>query len=175
MRQGRQRGHRNRRGAARLHSRAFLGQFPQRTPPHTVQFEALLTVAYRGPPPASEVQRMMDAFDTNADGKVTLEEFKETVKAMKAELEAKAKRRAVGAEPIQGRVSLREMHDARKRHIRDFTGPKDTLHHPITGSQDIGWTVTEAATAKSLEELHPKKKCPETVYAEKMYAAGEYF
>ena len=118
---------------------------------------------------------MMDAFDTNADGKVTLEEFKSTVKSMKAELEAKAKRRAVGAEPIKGRVSLREMRDAERRNVRGFTGPKDELHHPITAAQDIGWTVTPEAAAASLAEVHPKKKCPETVFAEKMYAAGEYF
>ena len=139
------------------------------------QFHELLRIAYRGPPPQSEVDRMMSHFDTNDDGKVTFEEFKVGVIDIKASLEARAKRRAVGAEPISGRVSYKEMVDARTKNIRDFTGPKDTLHHPIIGSQDIGWTVTAAAAQESLDTLHPRRKCEETKFAEKMYATGEFF
>jgi Ca2+-binding EF-hand superfamily protein len=47
------------------------------------QFEALLTDVYHGPPPKTEVTRLMTHFDANKDGKVTMDEFVEGVKQLK--------------------------------------------------------------------------------------------
>jgi hypothetical protein len=47
------------------------------------QFEVLLEVVYHGPAPASQVSALMAEFDSNKDGRVSWEEFREGLKALK--------------------------------------------------------------------------------------------
>ena len=136
------------------------------------EFEALLTDVYHGPPPKTEVTRLMTHFDANKDGKVTMDEFVEGVKQLKAELEEHAAARSVGATEISGRVSLSELQLARQRHQREFEGPRETLHHPVVASQEVGWTAKDGLVK---HERFPKVHCEVTRFAEKLFASGEYF
>lgn len=136
------------------------------------EFRELLTITYHGPPPESEVDRLMEAFDTNRDGKVSMEEFVTTIKRLKAELEEKARRRAVGAEPVHGEISYAQLQQDKARGRRAFEGPRELLHHPVTAAQDYGWTAKEGRVR---HEIHPRKKCEETKFGEKMFASGEFF
>lgn len=49
------------------------------------ELEDLLEILYHGPPPEKEVQRVMDYFDTNKDGKITWKEFQSNLARLQGE------------------------------------------------------------------------------------------
>eukprot|EP01138_Halocafeteria_seosinensis_P007048 gb/GECG01007206.1/.p1 GENE.gb/GECG01007206.1/~~gb/GECG01007206.1/.p1 ORF type:complete len:189 (+),score=21.59 gb/GECG01007206.1/:1-567(+) len=137
------------------------------------QIEPLLKHLYHGPPPTSEVRRLQEAFSDYQESVIPKDAFMEKIRSLQEHLEEKAREKSVGGgDRMSTRLSLSELSDARRRHIRDFQGPKDVWHHPLTLGQDYGWTADEQGTT---HEIYPKRKCAETKFAEKMVATGEYF
>lgn len=73
-----------------------------------------------------------------------------------------------------GRVSAAALHESRRRHIREFSGPRDKLLTPMTLSHDIGWEMRAEDTTKAAKEVKPVKKCEETRFAEQLFASGGF-
>lgn len=157
------------------------------------QFQALLEVVYHGPAPPSQVEALLAQFDTNHDGRVSLDEFVAGVREIKRACGgwcavsapryvhccpwpcSPAGRIEAGEKPTvsaASRVSGQELRESRRRHVRDAAGPADVLAVPLTTSQEAGWHK-EAA-------LPPQKgfsrvKCDETKYAEELLKSGVFY
>ena len=130
------------------------------------EVEELLFETYGYPALEDEIKMFMDEFDTNKDGKVSMEEFKAALGRMRAQLDTK---KDVGKEY----TSYNKMTADRFKHSRMGNELEHKYKVPLTFNQSIGFKVEDPRNKDLIKcERHPINKCPETKYAEEMIKTG---
>jgi hypothetical protein len=100
------------------------------------EVEDLLHDTYGFPPLEEEVAMFMDNFDLNKDGKVTWEEFKNTLERIRAETNKKSSN-------AKEYTSYEKMRADRFKHIRMGKDIPDKYKVPMTSSQAHGFYVRD--------------------------------
>ena len=111
----------------------------------------------------------MDEFDTNKDGKVSWDEFKNAMGHLRDKLNSKAD----GAKEYK---SFTKMKEDRFKHKRMNNDLQEKYKVPMTYNQSIGFRNNDEISKDIAKQ--PKKpiiKCPETKYAEAMIKTGIHF
>ena len=130
------------------------------------EVEELLFETYGYPALEEEVAMFMEDFDANADGKVTLEEFKTALNRMRKQLDSK---KDVAAEY----KSHSKMCSDRFKHIRMNKTTEEKYKVPLTFNQTFGFKVLDPRAQDLVQmERHPIWKCAETKYADEMIRTG---
>mmetsp|Transcript_31247 Transcript_31247/g.87233 ORF Transcript_31247/g.87233 Transcript_31247/m.87233 type:complete len:185 (+) Transcript_31247:93-647(+) len=129
----------------------------------------LLEDVYHGPAPKGEVERLMAIFDTNADGKISWDEFRITVKKMRNDKKrAEEDGKTTAAQEFKSSEAFRE---SMRRHKRPEKDPHDRFSTPLTTAQMVGWGGETGVT----EVRYPKSSCEETKYAAAMSQSGVFY
>lgn len=111
----------------------------------------------------------MEEFDTNRDGRVSWEEFREAM----VRLKAKVNNKAAGAKEYQ---SFTKMKEDRFKHKRMNNDLQDKYKQPLTYNQSVGFRHNDEISMDiTKQEKKPLRKCPETKYAEAMIKTGIHF
>ena len=130
----------------------------------------LLKETYGLEPLEVEVEMFMQEFDTNHDGKITWNEFEDTLNKILADLENKAKR-------ASDNKSYEEITFKRRKHIRSNVNPHEAYIRPLTYGQGYGFfnydKVRKEPTASQANFY--RARCEETKYADSLIAGGHHF
>ena len=130
------------------------------------EVEELLYEAYGYPALDEEVELFMKEFDANADGKVSMAEFKACLSRMRETLKGQDK-------VAKEYTSYNQMQQDRYKHTRMAGNTEDKYKVPMTFNQSIGFKC-EHPRNKDLVKMdrHPITKCAETKYADEMIRTG---
>jgi hypothetical protein len=130
----------------------------------------LLRETYNLEPLEVEVEMFMQEFDENRDGRISWQEFEQTLGKIVEDLENKAKR-------ASSHKSYEEMTFKRRKHIRGEVQPSETYKKPLTHGQGYGFfdygKVRKQPTAT--QATFYRARCPETKYADDLIAGGHHF
>ena len=130
------------------------------------EVEELLYETYGYPALEEEIKMFMEEFDSNHDGKISLEEFKSALLKMRESLSGKD-------EAAKEYTSFNKLNGDRYKHIRMGKELEDKYKVPMTFNQSIGFKVMDERNMDLIKmERHPINKCPETKYAEEMIKTG---
>ena len=119
----------------------------------------MLKKTYGFEPPKDEIQLFMDEFDSNKDGKISWDEFKEGLKTIKKELEERNK-------AATHYKSHKQYLDDRFKHKRVPDDPNQVFKEPVTFNYSTGFHKQEEFMKG---EKYPRKQCNETRYSEEMH------
>ena len=130
------------------------------------EVEELLYETYGYPALEDEIKMFMEDFDTNHDGKVSLDEFKTSLTRMRASLKNKDS-------AAMEYKSYNKLTSDRYKHSRMKDGTDQKYKVPLTFNQSIGFRSDDPRNADLMKmERHPIVKCPETKYADEMIKTG---
>ena len=130
------------------------------------EVEELLFETYGYPALEEEIKMFMEDFDSNHDGKVSLEEFKTALCRMRDILKGKNN---AGCEY----TSHVKYSEDRFKHTRMANELEDKYKVPLTFNQSIGFKVTDPRNNDLIKmERHPIVLCDETKYADNMIKTG---
>ena len=130
------------------------------------EVEEMLFETYGYPALEEEIKMFMDDFDTNHDGKVSLEEFKTALTRMRAGLKNQDK---VACEY----ESYNKYTADRFKHTRMERKPEEKFKVPVTFNMSIGFKVEDERSKDLIKmERHPIVLCDETKYADTMIKTG---
>ena len=133
------------------------------------EVEDLLFETYGFPPLEEEVDLFMQEFDLNQDGKVSWEEFTQSMRRMKEKLDSKAGQ-------AKEYTSFQQLKEDRFKHRRMKGDLQDKYKVPMTANQSSGfYTKDKVSLDITKQTTYPKNKCPETKYAEEMIKTGLHF
>lgn len=130
----------------------------------------LLRETYGMEPLQIEIDMFMSEFDENHDGRISWQEFENTLTNIVRNLEAKAKRAADAK-------SYEDLTYKRRKHIRNDIKPHDVYKKPLTYGQGYGFFEYQEVRKLPVatENNFNRTRCAETKYADDLIAGGHHF
>jgi EF-hand domain pair len=134
------------------------------------EIEDLMRKTYGLDPLEIEVELFMQEFDSNHDGKISWQEFEESLDRIISDLENKAKKASLNK-------SHEELKFKRRKHIRSEINPHEVYIRPLTYGQNYGFFDFDKIRKQPTSALSTfyRSRCPETKYADDLIAGGHHF